>query len=126
MDSGFTGDSTVLLNKGATVPIKDVKVNDVLASGDKILGLVKIAAHDLSVYKYSFADNKIISGSSNIHVDDKSLGVINCMNANKEMIENQNEPFLYHFLTDSKFVVVNEIRFNDYNSGIDKYLRQFN
>ena len=126
LDSGFTGDSTVLLNTGSTVPIKDVKVNDVLASGDKILGLVKIAAHDLSVYKYSFADNKIISGSSNIHVDDKSLGVINCMNANKEMIENQNEPFLYHFLTDSKFVVVNEIRFNDYNSGIDKYLRQFN
>jgi len=126
LDSGFIGDSTVLLNTGANVLIKDVKVNDVLASGDKILGVVKIAAHDLSVYKYSFTDDKTIYGSSNIHVDDKSLGVINCMNVKKELIENQNEPFLYHFLTDSKFVVVNEIRFNDYNSGIDKYLRQFN
>jgi hypothetical protein len=130
LDSGFTGDSTVLLNTGVTIQIKDVKVNDVLASSDKILGVVKIAAHDLSVYKYSFTDNKIISGSSNIHVDDKSLGVINCMvldkNMKKELIESKNELFLYHLLTDSKFVVVNNIRFNDYNSGIDKYLRQFN
>ena len=131
LDSGFTGDSFMTLNNGSNIPINKVKVNDVLASGDKIVGVVKIAAHDLAVYNYTYTFNgtsKTICGSKNIHVDDKTLGIINCMNwKEREIVAiNEAEPFLYHFLTDSKFMVVNDIRFNDYNSGIDKYLRQFN
>jgi hypothetical protein len=96
-------------------------VNDILLTGEKIVGLVKIAAHDLAVYNYSF-----ISGSRNIHVADTNLGTINGMAIEPEKKENHSERFLYHFLTDTKYVVINNIRFNDYNSGIDKYLRKFN
>jgi hypothetical protein len=127
LDSGFKGDSVVVLENGLSVPLTDVKVNDKLASGDRIVGLVKIAAHDLKVFNYSFAnDDRTICGSRNIHISDKNLGIINCMQLKNIPIAQEEEKFLYHFLTDSKFVTINNIRFNDYNSGIDKYLRQFN
>jgi len=126
LDSGFTVDSTVLLNNGSIVPVNEVQVNDILATGDKIVGVIKIAADDLPVYKYSFDKNNTFCGSRNIHVADNNLGIINCMTIKEGIVENEPQQFLYHFLTDTKFVVINNIRFNDYNSGIDKYLRQFN
>ena len=122
LDSGFHPDTMVTLEGGLIVPIKEVQVNQVLASGDKVIGTVKIAAHDMKLYEFSFADNKIIS-SKNIHINDEHLGVINCMNKYIYMPCNK-EPFLYHLLTDTKFCMVNNIRVNDYNSGIDKYLHQ--
>ena len=122
LDSGFHPDTMVTLEGGLIVPIKEVQVNQVLASGDKVLGTVKIASHDMELYEFSFADNKIIS-SKNIHINDEHLGVINCMDKHLYMPCNK-EPFLYHLLTDTKFCMVNNIRLNDYNSGIDKYLRQ--
>lgn len=127
LDSGFQGESIVVLENGLSVPLTAVKVNDKLASGDRIVGIVKIAAHDLELFNYSFAnDDRTICGSRNIHISDKNLGIINCMELKNIPIALEEEKFLYHFLTDSKFVTINNIRFNDYNSGIDKYLRQFN
>jgi hypothetical protein len=130
LDSGFHGDSYVILANGLNIPVTQVKVNDILASGDKIVGVVKIDARDIDLYKFSFGDEgTTICGSRNIHIADKNLGIINCMSPHikKERISGQMiEPFLYHFLTDTKCVMINNIRFKDYNSGIDMYLRQFN
>ena len=132
LDSGFHTTSTVTLNDGWKILVDDVKVNDILLSGEKIVGVIKIAAHDMDLFNYTFTDNnyiqKTISGSKNLHIDDENLGIINCIKIYKENEEifNHQEQFLYHFLTDTKFVTVNNIRFNDYNSGIDMYLREFN
>jgi hypothetical protein len=139
LDSGFQADATVLLANGSTVPVTAVHVNDELFSGERIVGVVKIAAHDLSLYTYTFGGLppcpahdekesvcKTISGSRNIHIDDANLGKINCMQLSGDLIKNHSQQYLYHFFTTTKFVTVNNIRFNDYNSGIDKYLRQFN
>jgi hypothetical protein len=118
LDSGFQANSTIVLKNGSIVTLADVKVNDLLETGEKIVGVVKIAAHDLKLFNYTF-----ICGSANIHVDDKNLGIINGMQYSAAIEIKHTEPFLYHFLTDTKFVTINNIRFNDYNSGIDKYLR---
>jgi len=129
LDSGFHSTSTVKLHDGWKISVHDVKVNDILASGEKILGVIKIAAHDMELFNYTFNnDESHICGSKNLHINDKNLGIINCMQIYKENEEilNHQEQFLYHFLTDTKFVTVNNIRFNDYNSGIDTYLREFN
>jgi hypothetical protein len=123
LDSGFHATSTVILANGLTIPITDVNVNDVLASGDKVLGLVKIYATDMEIYNFNFDENKSICGSRNIHIDDNNLGIINCMQLSIENKINISQPFLYHLLTDTSFFVINNIRVNDYNSGIDKYLR---
>ena len=35
----------------------------------------------------------------------------------------QSEPILYHLLTDKKYFIANNIKVNDYNYGIDAYLK---
>lgn len=132
LDSGFDADSSVVLQNGCEIAIKDVNVNDVLLSGDKVAGLIKIAAHDIKQYTYSFANNsKTIRGTQNIHIHDENLGIIHGMEyieRNKQHCtliqdkDNENK-YMYHLLTDTKHFVINNIRVNDYNYGIDNYLR---
>ena len=121
LDSGFHRDTQLTLHNGKTVPIVDIQVNDILITGEKVLGLIIISTHDMDVYMYSFADGKYICGTQNIHIDDPNLGVLNGFQIVKEKCE--SEMCMFHLLTDSKFFVANNIRVNDYNSGIDKYLR---
>ena len=125
LDSGLHKDTKLTLNSGKTTTIKDIEVNDILLSGDKIYGIVKIKANDLQIYNYTFGDNKTVAGSKNIHIIDADLGVFNLMNDNdrvKNIMNNSNEEYLYHLLTDSGFITVNDnIRINDYNYGIDYY-----
>lgn len=120
LDSGFHRDSLIILQNGTSTPISEVKVNDVLASGDKVRGIIKIDARDMDVYNHSFSRGYSLCGSKNIHIDDNNLGIINCMSMRHG--EKIKEDFLYHLLTDTSFFVVNNIRVNDYNSGIDAYL----
>lgn len=121
LDSGFHRETQLTLHNGKTVPIVDIEVNDILITGEKVLGLIIISAYDMDVYKYSFADGKYIYGSQNIHINDPNLGILNGFKLVKERCE--GEMCLFHLLTDSKFFTANNIRVNDYNSGIDRYLR---
>lgn len=127
LDSGFTHNMSIKLNNGNTIPISDVKINDILASGDKVLGIFKIDSNDVNVYKFYFNNGETITGTKNIHIQDSNLGIINCMKENTSVIEtfidsmNIKEP-LYHLLTNTGSFVINNIRVNDYNSGIDTYL----
>jgi hypothetical protein len=129
LDCGFHYSSKVALDNGETVNIKDVKVNDLLLSGDKVVSIIKIAGHDVSSYTYSFInDSRTICGTKNIQINDDNLGVINAMDyarTNPLLCEPliKKEEYMYHLLTDTSFFNVNNIRVSDYNSGIDKYLR---
>ena len=139
LDSGFHASSFLFLENGSKVLLKDVKVNDRLLSGDKVIAIVKIAAHDMDEYKYTFQnDYRTLIGTKNIHINDPDLGVVegisyiqtnplNCALINNAPINNapinNADKYKYHLLTDTKFFVVNDIRVNDYNSGIDAYLR---
>jgi len=122
LDSGFHRETQLTLHNGKSISIVDVEVNDILITGEKVLGVIVIYAHDMDVYKYSFADGKFIYGSQNIHINDPNLGVLNGFQLTKEICE--REMCLFHLLTDSKFFIANNIRVNDYNSGIDRYLRE--
>ena len=124
LDSGFHKDSTVVLKNGTTIPISKVKVNDVLASGDKVRGVVQVDARDMDTYKYTFGNGYTLTGAKNIHIADNNLGIINGMAiANGMATPMPKEQTLYHLLTDTSFCVVNNIRVNDYNFAIDAYLR---
>lgn len=124
LDSGFIGNTTILLNNGNSVPISEICVDDVLLNGINVIGVVKINAKDMDIYTHRINDNLIIHGSKNLHIDDTNLGKINCMDlkSNYFVSNNHNEPFLYHLLTDKKSFVVNGVSFNHYNSGLDLYL----
>jgi hypothetical protein len=120
LDSGFHPSSNVILEDGSTVLLKDVKVNSKLLSGDKVVGVIKIAAHDVAIYNYKFQnDNRTLCGTLNITPEDNTLGLMNFT-----AVSHHKEEFMYHLLTDTSFFVVNNIRVHDYNFGIDKFLRK--
>ena len=141
LDSGFQSMTKVKLLNGLYVPICDVKVNDILeeganamganamganamgtnAMGTKVLGVIKIAGDNIKQYKHKFGNDSFFCGSKNIHVADVNLGIINCMQS--ECVDVQSESVLYHLLTDTKFFIANNIKVNDYNYGIDAYLK---
>ena len=125
LDSGFKGDTKITLNNGTTLPISDVNVNDELLNGIKVIAVVKIDARDMNIYKHQISDTIFIWGTKNIHINDNNLGKINCMNLKSDYIEStkHNEEFLYHLITDKKGFFVNNVFVNDYNSGIDLYLK---
>lgn len=121
LDSGFHPETKVKLKNGSIIPIADVVVNDILEDGVKVLGVIKIQGKDMDIYKHSFANGTFLCGTRNIHINDPLLGIVNCLQSKKEIMENR-EPVLYHLLTDTKFFIANTIKVNDYNYGIDVYL----
>jgi hypothetical protein len=145
LDSGFHPETTVTLQNGLCVPISEIKVNDVLLAGPtemgtnemgtnemgtKVLGVIKIAGHDLKQYKHTFSNDSFIFGTKNIHIADVNLGIINCMQSEHMQSEHvrsekvESTSVVYHLLTDSKFFLANNIKVNDYNYGIDAYLKK--
>jgi len=125
LDSGIKGDTKITLNNDLTLPISAINVNDELLNGIKVIAVVKIDARDMNIYKHQISDTIVIWGTKNIHINDNNLGKINCMNFKSDYIEStkHNEEFLYHLITDKKGFIVNNVFVNDYNSGIDLYLK---
>ena len=125
LDSGFTSDTKIVLNNGSTLPISEIKVDDELLNGIKVIAVVKIYASDMDIYTHQISNTISIRGSKNIHINDSNLGEINCMNLNSSFIDakEHNEAYLYHLLTDEKQFMLSGVFVNDYNSGIDLYLK---
>ena len=113
LDNGIVASSLVKLADGESIPIVDVKIDDLLANGAKVLGVIKIDAKDLrGVYDYKYL-NKTISGF-NVNV---------CLGERNGITESTDhrEKYLYQLLTDTGYFIVNDIIIRDYNYGIDKY-----
>ena len=121
LETGLHPNTTVTLNNGFLIPIDEIEINDILEDNTKVLGIIKVQGKDIEHYKHYFRNGTYICGSKNIHIDDISLGIINCMQS-EESIRSEPTPILYHLLTDSKFFIANNIRINDFNYGIDAYL----
>jgi hypothetical protein len=124
LDSGFQATTKITLKNGLCVPMCEIKVNDLLDDGSTVLGVIKLAGHDIQQYKHTFADDSFILGTKNIHIADGNLGIINCMqSASVQSANMESDSILYHLLTDTKFFRANNIKVNDYNYGIDAYLK---
>jgi hypothetical protein len=119
LETGLHPNTTVTLNNGFMIPIDEIEINDHLDDNGRVLGIIKVQGKDIEHYKHYFNNEKFLCGSQNIHINDGSLGIINCMDI--ESARTPSTPILYHLLTDSKFFIANNIRINDYNYGIDAY-----
>lgn len=121
LDGGFIEGTQIELFNGNNKNIEDVKVNDILKNGEKVLTTVKLDAKEvIGVYEYCFND-KVITGGPNLQIDDKHLGSIDTTKINGVKIIPQK--FIYNLVTDKESFYVNNIRFCDYNSSTDKYLK---
>lgn len=121
LDGGFVAGTKIELKNGKQVNIEDVKVNDILKNGEKVVTMVKLDAKELvGVYEYCLSD-KVITGGPNLEIVDKHLGAIDTTKINGIKIKSPS--YIYNLVTDMGTFYVNDIRFSDYNSTTDKYLK---
>lgn len=120
LESGFIGNSKISLNDGSYKPINKIKINDTLKNNNKILGIVKIDTKFINnIYKFTLK-NKEFFGSSNLNINDPNLGIISTL-FNKGAISKKPK-VLYHLITENGLLYVNNIRFGDYNTGIENII----
>jgi len=120
LESGIYGETMIELESGHSVKIKNIKINDQLKFGERVLGIVEIDTEDIqTVKKYKFQNFNIIGGP-NIHFNDADLGNFNTLNISGEKVQKPNK--LYHLLTDTQHFSINGYKIRDYNSAIENIL----
>ena len=122
LDGGFIENTQIKLQNGNDINIKDIKLNDILSHGERVVGLVKINAQDLNIMKYKIQNGSYIIGGPNINICNNTLGlVINTLNMDG-INNNMCDKYIYNLITDKYTFYVNGIRYYDYNSCIDIFL----
>ena len=122
LDGGFIKGTEIELKNGKRVNIEDIKVNDILKHGEKVLTTVVLDSKKLvGVYEYHIED-KIVKGGPNLEIMDKNLGTVDTTKLSGIKIETNDH--IYNLVTDTEMFYVNGIRFCDYNSTTDKYLNK--
>ena len=120
LDNGVIGSSYIELKNGKSVPIKALRINDILSNGERVLGIIKIDATNLNgFYEYGY-NNRSVCGF-NISLANEIVNEIGPNEIVNE-IDLTGEKYLYQLLTDTGKFTVNGIEIRDYNYGIDRYL----
>ena len=119
LEGGFSSLTKVELEDGRMINISDIKVNDQLRFGERVLGIVTIDTKNLQrVNKYMIKDTSFIGGP-NLWVND-NLGKFSTLGLDCESVE--KPAHLYQILTNTGNFTVDGIQFMDYNSAIEQLM----
>jgi hypothetical protein len=122
LDGGIHEDMKIRLLDGSFVNINKLKVNDVLCSGEKVYGIVKLDASKLEggVCEYILENAVKIKCSKNIlmKINETEISNTSYLKGN----EIKKPAYLYHILTDTGAFTLNGVSVFDYNMCIDKYM----
>jgi len=126
LDNGLHPSTKIKMMNGRELTINNIKVNDILIGGEKVLGTIKIDATTLKygIYEYRLDNGLNIRCSGNININNY-LGGINTFNLYGNPI--LDEPpclYLYQLLTTSGHFNANGLTIGDYNTGLDKFLKK--
>ena len=124
LDNGIVGSSYIELKNGKNVPIKSVRVNDILSNGERVLGIIKIGATNLiGFYEYEYNNSSVCGFNISLanEIGTNEIGT-NKLVATVSEIGLAEEKYLYQLLTNTGKFTVNGIEIRDYNYGIDRYL----
>ena len=114
---GFGEHTMLQLIDGNWKYIKNIEVGDRLWRGERILGIVEIdATHILEINKCTIGKQSIIVGNLELNCDD--LGDMDVLNKR----ERKGVKKLYHLLTDTKYLNIENTLFHDYNWSIERLL----
>jgi hypothetical protein len=129
LDNGVVGSSFLELKNGNNIPIKAIRVNDILINGERVLGIIKIDATKLHrFYEYGYNNRSVcgfnISLANEIGPNEIGPNEIgpNEIGPNEIEIDLSGEKYLYQLLTDTGKFTINGIEIRDYNYGIDRYI----
>ena len=147
-DRGYMGDTKLRMIDKSLKKIKDIKIGDVLSSGENVYGLVEIDGRNIKDFSYfqdldiasSYTEssynntNKLKSCSSNNSICSRSESLdedykktnnkrtSSLDSLDSYLFDKQNK--LYHLLTDTKSFYVGQVKMRDYNSLIDSFLEK--
>jgi uncharacterized protein (DUF697 family) len=123
LDNGLDGNTLIEMEIGTETKLQNIEVNDILRFGERVLGVIKIDAKDISTmneYNIGNNNNTMIKCSGNIQIYNDDIGIINTNNLDGNHIETD---YLYQLITDVGYFYVKNMKIYDYNSGIEKYLK---
>ena len=122
LEGGFLGSTLIELEDGRSVPIKDIEVNESLRFGELVLGIVEIDTHNIDVSAYEINKRMFVCGPNNVIIDEE-IGYSSLMNIKGSKIE--YKPYkLYHLITDTNCLMIDGIKFYDYNGGLEHLLNE--
>ena len=119
-ESGFVKNTQVEIEDGRSINIQDLEINDVLINGDIVKGLVEIDATNVDIYEYFIETNKVFGGP-NLQIYNVSTSILDSFELCKMKTLNKEDK-LYHVITDSLMIKINDIKFLDYNGAIETLL----
>lgn len=121
LNGGFIENTKLQLEDGTIKELKDIEIGDKLLFGGKVYGKVEVEPKNIKRFKI---DNKTIIGGNNLQGSHISLGEFSSihLNTNIENYNNYRTP-LNHLLTEKGYFMVNTIKFYDYNSCLDIFLK---
>tara|TARA_Y100000780_G_scaffold232460_1_gene264207 strand:+ start:5516 stop:7063 length:1548 start_codon:yes stop_codon:yes gene_type:complete len=120
LDSGFNEESILTLECGKKFRLGDIKIGDNVNLGGEVKGIVYITTHDLDIYNININNNNVKCCKNNIICD--NLGNDSNLNLfNKDKLIHKPE-YLLHLITENGYIEINNIKFKDYNSSIERYL----
>jgi len=112
LDSGFAGNTKILLKNKYSESLERIKINDILENGGRVYGVVEIDAKTIeNQYKYNLGENKLLEGFS---LD---------LKCSKFKITNKYSK-LYHLLTENGTYKIENTVIKDYNAAIDRFLEK--
>ena len=120
LDVGIDGETSIELEDGKSVLLKDILVNDKLKNGERVLGIVRIDSKNIDkIQKYNIGNAQIICTPNN-KINIRDLGNIPLSNIYGEEIKDDIK--LYQLVTDTKTYTINGVKFLDYNGGLEPTL----
>ena len=121
IDGGFTEDTRIELKEGHRCLIKDVNPGDILKDGETVLGTVKVHLSSKNrLLNYCLGDSVIFTGT-NINILEDNFYTIK--KKNSYFKSSLKEETMYHLITDTGEFSIMGVRVYDYNSLVDKYLK---
>lgn len=109
LDCGFIKSTKVAVENDLYIDINKIKINDILANGEKVYGIVEIDGSNVAKqFKYNLGEN-FLEG----YIPDLKIKKENRIRSNNK---------LYHLLTDKGSFKIENIIIKDYNATIDRFL----
>lgn len=116
LNSGFHGNTPIMLKNKTEIPIRFIQIGDLLENGEKVIGVVELDG--TFVHEHYFIDLGIhgkIEGGGN-------LSYSTDLDKTKVLKPSESEEKLFHLLTDKKYFYVKRVKFYDYNASVDEFL----
>lgn len=116
----FDKNTLITMKDGSKKPIKDILPGDILEDNNIVTATMKVCTEGSTMY---YLNNVLVSNSHSVKYREKWIAVSKHPYAIK--VENYNEPYLYCLNTSSKYIVINNICFTDWDELFENEIQFF-